>query len=542
MPPRRRQDWAHDRSEVEAPAASGPVDHLLPRLPDDPPGADRLRAHAPVDVHLHVGEDPIGLDLRIALETGTSPVGRRCVATRSRDRTRHRSRIGAQHPPSSARAASALPSRLEQLGARFFQARLQREDARSHALECSATCPGRAPTRPVEPTGLDPIPGCALRVLEVGLLDSHAASLHTPRTRVVQVTVSPSGVTPPGPKSVFLADPGAGGRGARHGGLVRCRSTAAIPPASHRSRGPAGWRRASPSIDQQSAGGSRAITKASSPGGDHAQARAGEPPRDAPGRGGAEISPRNSPFCGWSSAARRSSSAIRPRCSSSWRARDDGHDDEDGDRHEERRRPAGWDLGRSRSSEARRSASARRFDAAFMPTSGGAPTPPRTEPGSPSSSSIRSRRLYFAVRSLPRGRAGLDLSRCSSRRRGRRSSCPRSRRSGGSPSGRSRFARQLDRVKRLGERPDLVHLDEDRGRDALADPRASRSGFVTNRSSPTIWAPDPSSAVRAPTRPSRPGPPVLDRHDGKPSSSPASNATMSFEDRSAPSRWYAPSR
>ena len=33
-------------------------------------------------------------------------------------------------------------------------------------------------------------------------------------------------------------------------------------------------------------------------------------------------------------------------------------------------------------------------------------------------------------------------------------------------------ARELDRVERLGQRPDLVHLDEDRVRRALLDPAA----------------------------------------------------------------------
>ena len=49
-------------------------------------------------------------------------------------------------------------------------------------------------------------------------------------------------------------------------------------------------------------------------------------------------------------------------------------------------------------------------------------------------------------------------------------------------------AGQLDRLERLGQRADLVELDQDGVGGALASiPRASRSVLVTNRSSPTSW-------------------------------------------------------
>ena len=49
-------------------------------------------------------------------------------------------------------------------------------------------------------------------------------------------------------------------------------------------------------------------------------------------------------------------------------------------------------------------------------------------------------------------------------------------------------AGQVDRVDRLGQRPDLVELDEDASsRPTPRSPRAIRSVFVTSRSSPTSW-------------------------------------------------------
>ena len=49
-------------------------------------------------------------------------------------------------------------------------------------------------------------------------------------------------------------------------------------------------------------------------------------------------------------------------------------------------------------------------------------------------------------------------------------------------------AARLDRLQRLGERTDLVDLDQDRiGDPTDSMPRASRSVLVTNRSSPTSW-------------------------------------------------------
>ena len=58
-------------------------------------------------------------------------------------------------------------------------------------------------------------------------------------------------------------------------------------------------------------------------------------------------------------------------------------------------------------------------------------------------------------------------------------------------------AREVDRVERLGERADLVHLDQDRVRRALTKPRSRNSLFVTNRSSPTSCTREPSAPVRA---------------------------------------------
>jgi hypothetical protein len=45
--------------------------------------------------------------------------------------------------------------------------------------------------------------------------------------------------------------------------------------------------------------------------------------------------------------------------------------------------------------------------------------------------------------------------------------------------------RELDGVERLGERADLVDLDEHAVRDARSMPIRRRATFVTNRSSPT---------------------------------------------------------
>ena len=129
----------------------------------------------------------------------------------------------------------------------------------------------------------------------------------------------------------------------------------------------------------------------------------------------------------------------------------------------------------------------------------------------------------------PRRRAGLDLAGVRWRRRGRRSSCPRSRRSGArSPPG-SRSTGEGDRVEGLGQRADLVHLDQDRVGDPLVDPapealdvgdeqvvadelhavrRAARSAPATPPSRPRPPRPRPRRAgtARRARRRSRPSP------------------------------------
>jgi hypothetical protein len=54
-----------------------------------------------------------------------------------------------------------------------------------------------------------------------------------------------------------------------------------------------------------------------------------------------------------------------------------------------------------------------------------------------------------------------------------------------------------DRVERLGERADLVDLDEDRVADAGLDAAPQPLVFVTNRSSPTSWTRSPMRSVSA---------------------------------------------
>ena len=74
---------------------------------------------------------------------------------------------------------------------------------------------------------------------------------------------------------------------------------------------------------------------------------------------------------------------------------------------------------------------------------------------------------------------------------------------------------QPDRLERLGERADLVHLDQDRVADAGVDAAAaSRSTFVTKRSSPTSCTRSPSSRVSCfQVVPVVLGRAVLERHD-----------------------------
>ena len=81
---------------------------------------------------------------------------------------------------------------------------------------------------------------------------------------------------------------------------------------------------------------------------------------------------------------------------------------------------------------------------------------------------------------------------------------------------RSRDARaRRDRVERLGERADLVHLDEDRVRRRRRSmPCCSRSTLVTNRSSPTSWhAVAEPLGEQLPAVPVVLGQAVLDRDD-----------------------------
>ena len=75
--------------------------------------------------------------------------------------------------------------------------------------------------------------------------------------------------------------------------------------------------------------------------------------------------------------------------------------------------------------------------------------------------------------------------------------------------------RRADGVERLGERADLVDLDEDRVGDAVARCRACRrSVCVTNRSSPTSWTLLPSLSVsELPAVPVVLGEAVLDRDE-----------------------------
>ena len=125
--------------------------------------------------------------------------------------------------------------------------------------------------------------------------------------------------------------------------------------------------------------------------------------------------------------------------------------------------------------------------------------------GSPSSSSIRSSWLYFAVAVGARRRAGLDLARAERDREvGDRRVLGLAR-----PVGHDRRVaarlREPDRLERLGQRPDLVHLDEDRVADAALDALAQPLGVGDEEVvADELDAVAELGASAAPTRPSRP--------------------------------------
>ena len=118
---------------------------------------------------------------------------------------------------------------------------------------------------------------------------------------------------------------------------------------------------------------------------------------------------------------------------------------------------------------------------------------------------MRSSWLYFATRSLRAG-APVLIWPCRARRRGRRSSRPPSRPSGGTS---PRCSRSPARGRTASIVSVSVPIWFTLTRIELATPRSmpccSRSGFVTKRSSPTSCTRSPRSrGQRAPTRPSRP--------------------------------------
>ena len=128
---------------------------------------------------------------------------------------------------------------------------------------------------------------------------------------------------------------------------------------------------------------------------------------------------------------------------------------------------------------------------------------------------MRSSWLYFATRSVRAGRAGLDLAAADGDREvGDRGVLGLA---GAVAHHRAVAAavRQVDRVERLGERADLVDLDQQRvGRASRRCRAASRSGLVTNRSSPTICTRSPSArGQRRPAVPVVLGQRVLDRDE-----------------------------
>ena len=133
----------------------------------------------------------------------------------------------------------------------------------------------------------------------------------------------------------------------------------------------------------------------------------------------------------------------------------------------------------------------------------------------PNSSSIRSSWLYFAMRSVRLARAGLDLPGV---RRHRDVGDGRVLRLAAAVADDRREPvplRQLDRVERLGQRADLVHLHQDAVAAALRRcPSCSRLVLVTNRSSPTSCTLSPSSRGQLlPAVPVVLGQAVLDRAD-----------------------------
>ena len=98
--------------------------------------------------------------------------------------------------------------------------------------------------------------------------------------------------------------------------------------------------------------------------------------------------------------------------------------------------------------------------------------------------------------------------------------------------------RHLDRLDRLGQRADLVELDQDAlaARSSIA--RARRSVLVTSRSSPTSWTRSPSlRRKRAPAGPVILGQAVLEAHDRV-----AVDPVRPEADELAPASACAPSR
>ena len=139
----------------------------------------------------------------------------------------------------------------------------------------------------------------------------------------------------------------------------------------------------------------------------------------------------------------------------------------------------------------------------------------RVAAASSSSSSMRSSWLYLATRSRAGRRAGLDLAAV----RGDREVGDGGVLGLAGPvadhAAEAVAVGERHGVERLGQRADLVDLDQQRvGATARRCRGASRSGLVTNRSSPTICTRSPSSCgERAPALPVVLVQRVLDRDD-----------------------------
>ena len=127
---------------------------------------------------------------------------------------------------------------------------------------------------------------------------------------------------------------------------------------------------------------------------------------------------------------------------------------------------------------------------------------------SPSSSSMRSSWLYLATRSVRLGAPVLIWPALSATAMSAMSRLGLAR-TMGDDRGVARAVRHLDSVQGLGQRADLVDLDQDGVGNTQSMPFFRRVVLVTNRSSPTSWILSPSALVSIaqppnPLRPCRP--------------------------------------